>query len=186
MIKIPMRCVGCQQVFFLYPSDRQHRPNWQFCSRTCRLNHPEVRFQKSVEPEPMSGCWLWIGPRQWNGDYGRFLEFEGKTAKVVLAHRWAYQHYRGPIPLGLTLDHLCRVRSCVNPWHLEPVTRAVNVLRGIGITAQALRKGACPQGHPYDIVIVERGRRPYRACRQCARARHRAWVQRRRARTASP
>ena len=68
-------------------------------------------------------CWDWLGGKS-NG-YGRFW-VEGR---LVQAHRWAYETMVGPIPEGLTLDHLCRVRYCVNPSHLEPVTLGENIRR---------------------------------------------------------
>ena len=70
-------------------------------------------------------CWLWHGCVQSNG-YGR-VSFRGKSG---YAHRMSYQLCWGAIPKGLELDHLCRNRACINPWHLEPVTRSVNCLRG--------------------------------------------------------
>ncbi len=81
------------------------------------------RFWAKVEKT--DGCWLWTGAENGRG-YGTFWS-EGM---VVRAHRWAYGHLAGPIPDGLDLDHLCRVKSCVNPDHLEPVTHRVNVRRG--------------------------------------------------------
>ena len=69
-------------------------------------------------------CWVWTAFRMPNG-YGQFDK--------QYAHRWAYEHLRGEIPEGLELDHLCRVRHCVNPWHLEPVTHAENHRRRRGI-----------------------------------------------------
>lgn len=68
------------------------------------------------------------------------------------AHREAYKAFKGEIPDGLELDHLCRVRNCVNPDHLEPVTRLENARRGIGGLMAGLRQRAkthCPAGHPY-------------------------------------
>ena len=65
-------------------------------------------------------CWLWTGPKYHNG-YGQ--------ARGGRVHRLMYEALVGPIPDGLELDHLCRIRECVNPEHLEPVTRAENARR---------------------------------------------------------
>lgn len=74
-----------------------------------------------------SGCWVWQHRIDRTG-YGRTRKGSGGTNR--LAHRVAYENLVGPIPSGLELDHLCRVRACINPKHLEPVTRQENVLRG--------------------------------------------------------
>lgn len=90
---------------------------------TCR--HPaglSLRFWKHVEKTPM--CWLWSGCD--DEGYGRF-KANGTT---MLAHVFAYIEAHGDVPSGMELDHLCRVRRCVRPDHLEPVTHRVNVLRG--------------------------------------------------------
>jgi hypothetical protein len=70
-------------------------------------------------------CWVWTGCRIYSG-YGRL----SVAGKLVLAHRYAYELLRQPIPAGLTLDHLCRNRACINPEHLEPVSVAENTRRG--------------------------------------------------------
>lgn len=73
----------------------------------------------------MSGCWLW--DLQWGRtNYGR-VYWKGRPRS---AHRVSYEVFRGPIPQGMTLDHTCRVRPCINPRHLEPVTSAENMSRG--------------------------------------------------------
>ena len=94
---------------------------------------PEQRFWPKVNkagPAPtyrpdLGPCWLWTA-YLYKG-YGRF---NGGQGRIVEAHRFAYELAKGAIPSGLVLDHLCRVTSCVNPDHLEPVTIAENVDRG--------------------------------------------------------
>lgn len=70
-------------------------------------------------------CWLWQGPIN-NSGYGVMYDADGKHTGV---HRVAYENAVGAIPVGMQIDHLCRVRHCVNPAHLEPVTRAENLSR---------------------------------------------------------
>ena len=75
----------------------------------------------------VNACWLWIGAhKDKRGGYGNF--WGGDT--TVYAHRWVYEYFRGPIPKGLQIDHLCRIRTCVNPLHLEIVTQRENIRRG--------------------------------------------------------
>lgn len=111
-------------------------------------------------------CWLWTGGLK-SGGYGSFYS-DGRSHA---AHRFAYELEVGPIPEGLTLDHLCRVRTCVNPLHLEPVTRKVNTLRGIGPTALHKRKTRCPEGHEYDETNTRIRPNGGRDCRECHRTR---------------
>ena len=111
------------------------------------------RFMAKVSPEPNSGCWLWIGAIQQSPhlkypNSNGYAMFAG-PGKSKLAHRTSYELFVGTIPDGLHIDHLCRVRSCVNPYHLEAVTRLENVRRGIG--GKNFRdKPHCPQGHEYS------------------------------------
>lgn len=100
------------------------------------------KFWRKVERTPT--CWLWNGPKNKSG-YGYFSF--GKQFKR--AHRLSYEEVRGEIPKGMVLDHICRIRNCVNPDHLRIVTNAENVLIGIGPTAINARKTHCPQGHEY-------------------------------------
>ncbi len=114
----------------------------------------EERFwSKVVFPED-SDCWLWAASINNNG-YGEFWAGD----KYVKAHRWAYEYLIGPIPAGLTIDHLCRTRHCVNLRHLEAVTNRVNILRGMGATACHARKTHCIHGHEYtrENTIIRNG-----------------------------
>lgn len=81
------------------------------------------------------------------------------------AHRWIYEYERGPIEPGRDLDHLCRVRSCVNPDHLEPVTRQENLRRGIKPTPR--RRESCYRGHPYTVANTYWSKSGTRVCRTC-------------------
>lgn len=117
------------------------------------------RFWSRVEKTET--CWLWQGYRNWKG-YGRFHVSHGKE---VFAHRLAYETLVGPIQEGLQIDHLCSVRACVNPAHLEPVTPAVNAQRAL--KGKHLRQ-VCANGHAYDeanTYIDYRGHQRCRACR---------------------
>lgn len=82
-----------------------------------------------VDTNAPGGCWLWLGSRNSHG-YGRLrLRAPDGTHPFHRAHRWFYEQEVGPIPPGLDLDHLCEVKTCVNPAHLEPVTTLENTRR---------------------------------------------------------
>lgn len=128
---------------------------------------PEDRFWDKVSPEPNTGCWLWTGTLAKG--YGRF--WSGPNGGLMAAHRFAYGYYRRGFSTGLTLDHLCREPSCVNPGHLEEVTMAENIRRvPPGRRGGPPPKTHCPKGHPYDSAntVIHSG---FRRCRICRRAR---------------
>ena len=110
-----------------------------------------------------NGCWLVTGSLATTG-YGQ-VRHNGRHTST---HRVSYEYFRGEIPSHLQVDHLCRVRHCANPWHMELVTRAENVLRGEGLSAQNARKTHCKRGHPFDEqnTYHHGGLRHCRACRR--------------------
>lgn len=119
------------------------------------------RLEAYSIPEPNTGCVLWTRMTTHDG-YGR-IKSHGRH---LWAHREAYEAYVGQIPAGLTIDHKCRVRCCINPDHLEAVTKRENTLRGIGPSAQHAKKTHCPAGHEYSgtNLYMHKGRRHCRAC----------------------
>lgn len=129
-------------------------------------------FERAV-PEPNTGCWLWLSSMKPNG-YGK-VEIGGRQLQ---AHRWSYEFYRNPIPHGMVIDHLCRVRCCVNPAHMEVVTQKQNLDRSECASATNGRKTHCNRGHALaDPNLITRTQRRYgatRECRTCTNANQRA------------
>lgn len=126
------------------------------------------KFWSKVQKTP--GCWLWTGSLSSTG-YGN-IPVNPPSSKSIGVHRLSYETSIGPIPDGLEIDHLCRVRHCVRPDHLEAVTHAVNLARSNSPAGLNSRKTHCSKGHPYDgdnLRIDPNGQRKCRAC-------HRAWA----------
>lgn len=127
----------------------------------------DVRFWKKVDQAGDDECWLWQGSTGADG-YGVMARTqESGKVKSWRAHRYAFIQTHGAINPELTIDHLCRVRNCCNPSHLEEVTRSVNAKR-----SRAKFEGSqthCLRGHPFsgDNLVVRNGKRH---CRTCMRA----------------
>ena len=139
---------------------------------------PYERFLQNIRILK-NGCWKWTACTMACG-YGQFWDGE----KHVLAHRWSYQFHIGKIPSGKEMDHLCRNRPCVNPYHLEPVTSRENTIRGNAghhrrEEAKLITK--CPKGHPYSKENTFIRKTKYgvcRICRECARQKCSDWYNR--------
>ncbi len=171
--------------------------NWQECRGYCHTHYlqvlngkdPNIKYAHGKKPDdpverfwskvdlngplpaacPERGnCWLWTGYCDKDG-YGNFGVKDEKKKKYVpvRAHIYSYELEIGDIKEGLQLDHLCFIRNCVRPYHLEQVTCKVNVLRGNTIAAANKAKTHCIRGHPLsgsNLGIQERGR----YCKRCA------------------
>lgn len=120
----------------------------------------EARIWQKIDQT--ESCWLWTAARG-GGGYG-IISVDGHMRP---AHRVLYELVVGPIPEGLQLDHLCRVRHCVNPGHLEPVTARENTLRGDTIPARCSARSHCINGHAFTEANTYRTREGWRACRAC-------------------
>lgn len=130
------------------------------------------RFNEKYIVDEATGCWLWTAALAAKTGYAKM----NVGGKATLMHRWSYEHFIGPIPTGLTIDHVrargCRHRHCVNPAHLEAVTQAENNRRASETPTH------CPKGHEYTpensyVGTQNRGRWFRRDCRACHRAQER-------------
>ena len=133
------------------------------------------RFQSKIEVDILSGCWLWNGYVEQAG-YGR-LNVDDYPHYI---HRLAYEHWKGQIPKGFCIDHLCRNKSCCNPNHLEVVTYQENKDRGLcvkmtprGVNHHNSKKTHCKWGHEFTPENTYRSpNRNNRECKQCWTRKH--------------
>lgn len=130
---------------------------------------PAERFWGHVDKDGAGGCWLWTGSLNHLGYARFFITIAPRTRVSIAAHTFAYESLVGPSPTDLEPDHLCRVRHCVNPAHIEWVTHQENVRRGTSMVATNVLKTHCPQGHEYTLENTRIGPKGKRYCRICTR-----------------
>jgi hypothetical protein len=151
------------------------RPRSQKQLHPLRGQSPLARFLAYIEITP--SCWLWTASLDKDG-YGTMQA----NHKKIHVHRFSYEHFVGPIPEGLTVDHVChnanpdcrggrdcQHRRCIRPDHLEPVPDRINLIRGNSPFVLNSRKTHCKHGHEYSEVntyVARRGTRHCRTCRQ--------------------
>lgn len=166
-----------QQVMFNIKDDGGRDQRGRFAT----VIDTKLRFERLYVPVTESGCWLWIGALNESG-YGVFRVTSewlsvhpgvhtrsNKSRHVMVqAHRASYALVRGILKTDYVLDHLCRVRCCVNPYHVEQVTSKENTLRGFSNSAIAMRRDSCVHGHRYDArnLYLYKGQRMCLECRR--------------------
>lgn len=130
------------------------------------------RFATHYIPVTESGCWLWTSGD--NGRYGKFSINRNGKRQRVLAHRFSYEQFVGPLGKDLEVDHLCFVKLCVNPAHLELVTRGINFSRAVEAGRMQSRRCTIAGHETYY-------RNNWKLCRTCKREREKIWIRNKRA-----
>lgn len=131
--------------------------------KTLRGLTPEARFELQVNRT--NSCWLWRGTIDGRG-YAAFKV----NGRMTLVHRWSYERAKGAIPDGWFIDHLCLVKSCVNPDHLEAVTPRENTRRAPwGPAGANAAKTHCIRGHAFTPENTRINNRGQRGCLTCIR-----------------
>lgn len=175
--RITITCPGCQTVLSIYGSCVRQR----YCSLACRRAHKANPLRFADQSGGEDACWPWIGNDDGRGKYGRFISY-ANGRKPMGAHVAVFLWMGGVIPDGMEIDHLCRNTMCVNPSHMEPVTRRENVLRQPKVIA-ARTSAFCRHGHPFSpentYVHPTQGSRICRTCTNISIARYQArkWAQ---------
>lgn len=163
------RCSGCYQRLLR----QERRPADWVDGRTsaARPQRPVADRLLAKISVDSNGCWIWTGAINRDSGYATFTAGPSTT---VNGHRVSYETFVGPIADGLVIDHLCRVRACINPEHLEAVTQQENVLRSpVSMASRWAGRTHCTRGHEYtseNTRLVPRRDNPdkfYRQCQKC-------------------
>lgn len=143
-------------------------------NRKYEIKPPFDRFLEKFKVDLKTGCWIWTGSKSnqkgTQGGYGNIFLYKTKqTNKTVkmLAHRFSYMMFVGPIPDDKEIDHICRVHICVNPAHLRTVSRRENLLLGETFAAHHASKRKCKYGHPFSPENIWYDKNGSRQCKTC-------------------
>lgn len=167
----PMNIATCYRCDFTTIYNILKRHNIKRQGRSYFLTEtPFERFQRKYEILE-TGCWQWHGTTNSNR-YGFFHLRNNGQKLIIMAHRFSYEVFKGPIPKGYQLHHLCQNPACVNPNHLEPKTPRHHTLDHDTITGRNHRKTHCKHGHKFmpENTYIRPGTK-HRACKECAKYR---------------
>lgn len=141
------------------------------------ISDKKLELQRMYSEIGEKGCWT-FPHRPMNKGYVSF----SVDNKKYLGHRFSYEFFNGKIPKGLELDHLCRNRLCVNPFHLEPVTSLENSKRGFSVATTNRNKTHCKNGHEFtfDNIRIRKNRKNklgqyWRECKTCCKSKLNEW-----------
>ena len=151
---------GCEGFAFGRGWCSKHYQRWERHGDPTRGRLTDVeRFYPKVAFDDKDKCWEWLAGKDDDG-YGKFHGHGG-------SHRFSYELFRGKIPKGMHLDHLCRNPGCVNPWHLEIVTCRENIRRGVSPVAVNAARTHCKHGHEFNAENTHVYQGVYGTCRMC-------------------
>lgn len=137
------------------------------------LRDPYLRFLTYVQLG--DGCWIWGGDvGGTTAPYGRFW-YRGKTRR---AHKWLWEFFNGPVPEDLVLHHMCEVKVCVRPDHLEATTSQGNTLASDTLARRNALKTHCKRGHEFSEANTRTDKRGSRVCKTCMRQHRKNWKER--------
>lgn len=169
---------GCNTPSRKWGMCEHHYSKWivTYPPKKTRINKPDAeRFAFYLLKSGDNQCWIWTGALDSNG-YGVFNARNTAGFSGQKSHRYSYLLAHGKLPEDLELDHLCRVRPCCNPAHLEAVTQKINTMRGVGFGPVNAEKTHCPQGHEYTEENTYTSEKGWRRCRICLGQSTEKWI----------
>ncbi len=168
----PTKAVGKQMCQKHYVRWKKHGSSDVVARAGPKVRPPEERFWALVDKgyEDPACCWPWKNGTEIDRYYVFHLT---PSERSISSHRMAYILTFGDIANSLVIDHLCEIKICVNPYHLEPVTQRENLIRSGNVIMDNAGKTHCLRGHEFTAENTWRNHKGHRWCRECTRIRQR-------------